>query len=85
MKRKVVPLSAAEQYGLLRRVDILAAIDYFGVDELLDHIGVGEIARYSKNSACNLPVGQQNGADDVVKAKLTRRRDRLTLDKDKAI
>ncbi|MGV3763421.1 hypothetical protein [Parapedobacter sp.] len=32
--------------GPLRQLDIVVAIQYYGVAELLDHIGVSEIKRY---------------------------------------
>jgi|GEM_PF-5643509 len=46
MKQAVNLLSAKECDQILRKIDIRVAIDYFGVTELLDTIGVAEIENY---------------------------------------
>ena len=46
MKQAVNHLSAKECNQTLRNIDIRVAIDYFGVTELLDTIGVSEIENY---------------------------------------
>ncbi|WP_262249967.1 hypothetical protein [Parapedobacter soli] len=34
----------------LRQADIVVAIQYYGITELLDHIGVAEVKRYLANN-----------------------------------
>ncbi len=34
----------------LRQVDIVVAIQYYGITELLDHIGIAEVKRYLANN-----------------------------------
>lgn len=59
MRRKEEPLSETEQRNLLRKIDIVTAINYFGVTELLDSIGVAEMERYLEQCRADgiSPVG----------------------------